>query len=535
MTGQQPITLAERYRRAKERRTVWESHWRECYDFALPHRETMSGFAAAGGKRTDKLFDGTAPDAVEQLAASLLGQLTPPWAKWFGLAEGPDVTEKERKQMGSHLDNATKSLQSHFDRSNFNVEMHQCYLDLVTVGTASLLFEEAPAGSISAFRFTAVPLSQVVFEESAYGELDTTYRRSELTAEQFYGKYPDATLPADITDRVLADPGYRIAVIEAVLPKDHGYQYQAVLEEAAGSETATDLLKEGFFSHSPFINFRWLKSPGEIYGRSPVMKALPDIKTANKVVELILKNASIAVTGIWQAEDDGVLNPANIKLHPGTIIPKAVGSKGLTPLESPGRFDLSQMILEDLRSKIHQALLVDKLGQPDQPRMTATEVLERSADISRLLGATYGRLQAELLTPLVTRAMTILKRRGVIADISLDGRLVDLEYKSPLARNQTQMEARGVLQWLESIQALGPAAAGIVDPVVTARWLARAYGVPADLMITSGPSGPSEDAITNGSLGPADVAGLIDTATQMAAQKGIDLSNIVTRAVTNES
>jgi hypothetical protein len=44
------------------------------------------------------------------------------------------------------------------------------------------------------------------------------------------------------------------------------------------------LLAEGKFEYSPFISFRWLKSPGEIYGRSPVMKALPDIKTANKVV-----------------------------------------------------------------------------------------------------------------------------------------------------------------------------------------------------------------------------------------------------------
>ena len=50
------------------------------------------------------------------------------------------------------------------------------------------------------------------------------------------------------------------------------------------------------------------------------MKCLPDIKTANKVVELILKNASIAVTGIWQADDDGVLNPANIELKPGATV-----------------------------------------------------------------------------------------------------------------------------------------------------------------------------------------------------------------------
>ena len=78
---------------------------------------------------------------------------------------------------------------------------------------------------------------------------------------------------------------------------------------------------------------------------------MPDIKTANKVVELILKHASIAVTGIWQADDDGVLNPATVRLTPGTIIPKAVGSAGLTPLEAPGRFDVSELVLGDLRTR----------------------------------------------------------------------------------------------------------------------------------------------------------------------------------------
>ena len=138
------------------------------------------------------------------------------------------------------------------------------------------------------------------------------------------------------------------------------------------------------------------------------MSALPDIKTVNKVVELILKNASIAVTGIWLADDDGVLNPANIKLVPGSIIPKAVGSAGLTPLQAPGRFDVSNLMLGDLRARIRHTLLIDRLGPTSGPRMTATEVVERASETTRLLGATYGRLQAELLTPLLTRAVAIL-------------------------------------------------------------------------------------------------------------------------------
>jgi len=474
--------MSERYRQAKQKRTTWESHWQECYDFALPQRGVGGGFGQAGAKRTDKLFDGTAPDGVEQLAASLLSQLTPPWARWFGFTEGPDISDEESALIGGELEKISTVLQSHFDRSNFAIEMHQCYLDLATVGSACLMFEEAEPGAPSAFRFSAVPLSQVVFEENAFGEINTTYRRSELTLNQLQSRFPDADLDKNSVERGMKDPDFRIGVIEAVIPNKSGFTYSATTDDQSTSSDVPSQLAEGQFLTTPFINFRWLKAPGEIYGRSPVMKALPDIKTANKVVELILKNASIAVTGIWQADDDGVLNPANISLKPGTIIPKAVGSAGLTPLEAPGRFDLSQLILEDLRMNIRRSLLIDKLGQPDTPRMTATEVLERSADMARLLGATYGRLQSELLTPLVNRGLAILRRRGEVADIHIDGRTIDLEYKSPLARQQARQDTQNTIRWLESIQVLGADGAKAVDHEAAARWLGKAYGVPTDLI-----------------------------------------------------
>jgi hypothetical protein len=301
----------------------------------------------------------------------------------------------------------------HFDRSNFAVEIHQCYLDLAAAGTACLLFEEAPIGTDSAFRFTAVPLPEVWLEDGGHGRLDTVFRRSALGGEAFRKRFPKAALEADTLRRIEAGEDVRIDVIEAVLPEHgerdggggadggaDGYRYMALRDGGAGIAIAADddaPLADGRFQRSPFIAFRWLKAPGEAYGRSPVMKALPDIKTANKVVELVLKNASIAVTGIWQAEDDGVLNPANIKLIPGSIIPKAVGSAGLTPLEAPGKFDVSQLVLDDLRARIRHALMADALGQVDAPRMTATEVLERSAEIEFVL--VPGGMQLYLGTP----------------------------------------------------------------------------------------------------------------------------------------
>ena len=55
--------LREEFGRAFRGRMAWEEHWRDCYAYALPRREAGM---ANGAARSDRLFDGTAADAVEQ-------------------------------------------------------------------------------------------------------------------------------------------------------------------------------------------------------------------------------------------------------------------------------------------------------------------------------------------------------------------------------------------------------------------------------------------------------------------------------------
>lgn len=487
--------LVERYQRACERKQNWEPHWQECYEYAFPQRENVSSNNMQddfGAKKNIHLFDGTAPDAVDQLASSLLAELTPSWAKWFGLRAGFELSPEECEQVAPILEETSDIMLQNFEHSNFAVEIHQCYLDLITAGTACMMFEEAPIGEATAFHFYAVPLREIALEESANGNIDTTFRCSNITIAGIKSRFPECEIPELFLKRYEENNDYKIKLIEAVLPRNFqggamGYDYIAFAwDDNMGCEQSF-ILKEGIFETSPFINFRWLKAPGEIYGRSPVMKALPDIKTANKVVELILKNASISVTGIWQADDDGILNPANIKLVPGAIIPKAVGSKGLTPLEAPGKFDISQLVLEDLRKRINHALLADRLAQIASPSMTATEVLERSAEMARLLGASFGRLQTELLTPLLKRAFYILRRRGDVKNFDLDGKIVDLQYKSPLALAQARKDVGNISEWVNLVATLGVEGMAAIDFFEAAKWLGKTLSVPASLIVETKP------------------------------------------------
>ena len=528
-------SLYERFEKANEKKQNWESHWDECYSYSFPQRENVvSSYKSnnIGDKKNTHLYDGTAPDAVDQLAASLLAELTPPWSKWFGFKAGKDLSKEEKDNISPELEKITETMSSNFDYSNFSVEIHQCYLDLVVAGTACLMFEEAPIGESSAFRFYAVPLKEIAVEENSNGKIDTTFRESEIGLEGIKSRFPEAKIPNQLIEKMSDDFDYKAKLIEAVIPKItkfgvSGYEYIAFIWDENTLHTNDNyiILREGNFETSPFINFRWLKAPGEIYGRSPVMKTLPDIKTVNKVVELVLKNASISVTGIWQADDDGVLNPANIKLVPGSIIPKAIGSKGLTPLEAPGNFDVSQLLLDDLRKRIRHSLLTDRLSQIDTPTMTATEVLERSEQMVRILGASFGRLQSELLTPLMKRAFYILKRRGEIPPLSLDGRTLDLQYKSPLALSQSQKDASNVINWIQTVSSFAPTSFEAVDIKEATRWLGRTLNVPESLIVEAETSAnPIEDVLANLQENPELLQSIMADVSNMTNGEGSEVA-----------
>ena len=395
--------LMQLYKRALDEREVWLSRWKNAMRYTIPTDDVESA----------TLFDATAADAVDNLAASMYSLLTPPESLWINL-----VRESE---LSPDAETATNMLRAHLNDSNFYTTIHQCYIDLVVLGTACLFMAENPLGSDSAFSFTAIPMTDLAILPNAI------FHTTSLPASDLMERYPTVTLPNHMKDTIKNNPDTSIRLVQSLVGKD----FTAWID--VGGDFENNIVARGTFETNPYIIFRWSLVSGELYGRGPVLRALPDIKTANKVVELVLKNATIAVSGIWQADDDGVINLSNINLTPGAIIPKAVGSSGLTPLSSGADFDVSQIVLRDLRDRIRHTLLADRLGLLSDKEMTATEILARNADMVRILGATYGRLLHEFIRPLCERGLQILSRRGLIDKISLHSD-AELKYIAPIAQ-----------------------------------------------------------------------------------------------------
>jgi hypothetical protein len=471
----------ERYQKAKAFREQWVPLFEECYEYALPQRESFY-YEEAGQRRDDRIFDETAVVGVQEFASRLQSGLVPNFARWADLTSGSEVPPEDRDAIDNELDEVTDYVFEVLQNSNFSQEVHESFMDLA-VGTGVLCIEEGDA--INPINFTAIPLPHVVLDTGPDDRIDHVFReRKKVKYAHIPVMFPNGTFDPRVMQQFTTEN--TTTVLEVVCRDYDRRNEQAFWHYAICMSTQTVLHRKQLvgLGSNPFVCFRWSKCAGEVYGRGPLINALSAIKTTNLTIELILENAQMSISGIYQMEDDGVINPDTIQLVPGSIIPKAMGSAGLQPIQAAGRFDVAQLILSDMRMNIKRALYNDMLGNPDKTPATATEVAERMADLSRRIGAAFGRLQAELVQPVLQRVIYILKKQGRIEVPTINGREVKIRAASPLAQAQANSDISSVARFLELVGGVfGPQILNVlVDSEQTAIHLAKKFGVPESLI-----------------------------------------------------
>jgi hypothetical protein len=469
------------YQKAKAFRENWVPLFEECYEYALPQRESFY-YEEAGQRRDDKIFDETAVVGVQEFASRLQSGLVPNFARWADLMAGSEVPPDQREAIDNELDEVTEYVFEVLQNSNFSQEVHESFMDLA-VGTGVLCVEEGDA--INPVNFSAIPLPHVVLDTGPDDKIDHVYReRKKVKFDHLPIMYPKGVFDQKVMSLMGSDR--ETTVLEVVCRDYKKKNEEAYFHYAICMTTKTLVYSKEMtgLGSNPFVCFRWGKCAGEIYGRGPLLNALSAIKTTNLTIELILENAQMSISGIYQMEDDGVINPDTINLVPGSIIPKAMGSAGLQPIQAAGRFDVAQLVLSDMRLNIKKALYNDMLGNPDRTPATATEVAERMGDLARRMGAAFGRLQAELVQPVLQRVIYILKKQGRIEVPTVNGREVKVRSVSPLAQAQSNQDISSVARFLELVGgAFGPEMLQLlIDGEQTAIHLAKKFGVPESLI-----------------------------------------------------
>lgn len=486
-------SLLRRFAGLEEARRPWVSSWQELTEYMLPRKNSFasagSGLPTRGRAGDERIFDSTPLHSLELLASSLGGLLTNPSLPWF------DISVKDRglgdaDEVRAFLQTARERMVALFNAEDtgFQAHVHELYLDVALLGTAVMYVEADPTTVV---RFSTRPLGEVFVAESARGQVDTVYRRYEVSARQAIQEW-GAACSDEVRAKGEDRPDEPVEVLHAVFPRSDrdpaGFGAANFPFASVYMEVKTEhVLEESGYLEMPYMVPRWAKAAGETYGRGPGQTALSDTRVLNAMARTALMAAEKMSDPPLMVPDDGFLGP--VRSGPGGLSYYRAGSSDrIEPL--PVNVDLraAEEMMSGRRESIRRIFLGDQLA-PEGPAVTATEAVIRQAEKMRVLGPVLGRLQTEFLSPLIKRVFRIMLRSGELPPFPRDLSPRDLEvrYTSPVSRAQKQYEAQGLAQVMEYLSPLVGSGDpfGIMDNFDTdrvARHVAELFNTPSDYL-----------------------------------------------------
>lgn len=493
MDKDKPKYLLHRRKRALDNKKNWESILQKTYRYSQPNRNifdsvpmgTLGDTRATHGQNQNwYVFDDTLSYATDVYVNRITNALTPAGKKWLNFVPGSKVKDDFKEEVKKALQKNTSRFFEYINNSNFQLAIGEAYYDMV-VSTGFLMinpgFEEDQK-----IIFDSLPPDRTYADEGPYGTFDAYYRDwVRLPREHAEAMWEGIELPADKNEEYKQENN-EFTLFEMVYKcyKKKDWVH-CIIEERTQSKVWEFRRK-----YSPIVGFRAKKLSGETYGRGPAMDAMPAAATINQAMFDEIMAANFKALPIFMGFGDGVFNPETFKIVPNTVMacsPVTSGTWPLQPIPNAGDIQWGNLIIGDLREQIHRRMMTNPFGAVDDPRKTATEIIERQREIAENASASFSRIQRELLKPAVNVIIEIMRENGDWTDPVVDGKVIAVDFETPLVISQGQKEVLDFLQYNEYLhQVFGPEQTpGLYQLNLISPWMADKLNIDLDLIQNS--------------------------------------------------
>jgi Bacteriophage head to tail connecting protein len=458
-------------------RSSWVSHWREISDFQQPR---AGRFVVAdrnrGDKRANNILDNTAVFAARTLAAGLMSGITSPARPWFRL-EIPDKELMESGPVKTWLHDVAILLRAIFASSNTYRSLHTLYEELGLFGTASAIVLPNFNNVMHCYPLT---VGEYAIATNAEGEVDTLCRDFQMTVAQLVGQFGKENCSQTVQDMCnKAQFDSWVDVVHLIQPRKHrdpgkydgkNMSFASVYLEP-GRDNSDKFLSDSGFRRFPVLAPRWVVTGNDVYGTSPGMECLGDVKQLQH--QQLRKGQAI----------DYQVNPplqvptkykesAKARLPGGVFYVDSMGPNQGVRSAFDVQLNLNHLLADivDVRERIRSAYYADlflMLANDNRSGITATEVAERHEEKLLMLGPVLERLHNELLSPLIDIAFDYAARANILPEAppELEGMELSVQFISVLAQAQRAVATQGMDRLLGTVSQMAAVNPGVLDKI----------------------------------------------------------------------
>jgi len=441
----------ERYLKRKQalwnERSSWMTHWREISDHIMPRTGRFFDTDRNNGKKKhNNIINSKGTRALNVLASGMMAGMTSPARPWFRLAT-PDRDLMEFAPVREWLDQVSTIMREVFARSNTYNSLHQMYFELGGYGTSASFISPNFNDVIRHSPLTAGEYALAIDHEQ---RVSTLYREIPMTVAQVVQQFDKDRCSVGVKNQYTSGNLDKwITVIHAIEPRsDRDYTKKDAKNKPFMScyfEAASDnktVLRESGFDRFPGVAPRWFVLQGDVYGSSPAMEALGDIKALQH------KELRKAQAIDYQTKPP-LQMPSSMKNMEVNSLPGGVAYVDTTTQQGGIRTQFEvQLNLGDLREdialterRIDSAFYADlfmMLANDTRSGITATEVAERHEEKLLMLGPVLERLHNEMLDPMIDLTFDMMLKSGILPQPpeELQGQNLQVEFVSTLAQAQ---------------------------------------------------------------------------------------------------
>lgn len=369
----------------------------------------------------ENVYDATAPNALFTMSASLMGNMWPNGAKSFRLVK-PDSLP-DTLAIRDYFDKISQRVANAMDhpKARLSIALDEYINDLGAFGTCGIAVCENDDKD-NPVSYKVWDVKTMVVDEDPNGIIDTIYNKFKLSVRQTVETYGINNVSERVR-KLYSDLKFneQVTILHAIYPRP-------IKARRRGGRTGKGLpyaslhidldskmiMKESGFKYLPVIVGRFYKVPGERYGRSPAMQALPDIIEINAIRESVLLATEKALQPPLVVLDDGSMGAGEIDTSPnGVTVLNVSGRMGgmdpIKPLYTVGELQAAQAQIEQLIQNITQAFFIDRLlDLNNDTRMTLGEAQIRNRIRGDSLTSIFDRQEIEEFTPLIDTTVKIL-------------------------------------------------------------------------------------------------------------------------------
>jgi len=377
----------------KTNRTNWVTNWQHLAEIFDPNNATFKQERAKGDKK--KVTD--IYESQPMLAANTLKSIVV--SLFFNRNINPIQFTAIDKEVAKK-DDVKKWIESFTDvilsemfksKSNFEISFSQAILDLIIYGTSGTFIQE---GKKTTLNYKTISVKNFLISEDSEGFVDCVILSYKMTKSQLldkWGEDKDAKLSDKIRNEKDDNKEFDIKLI--IYPRER-YDEEKLDQlnmPIAGKWYEVDKqseIKEIGFSQFPFAVARSEKATQELYGTSRGLLALADSLQVQEVSKqhnnLVEKKASPPLVVNGEAFDD----PINLRAAAVNYVKPNVGitRSPVEPMIVVGDIREDENLMNRKFNTIEKVFFLDKLKIFDDPRATATQVLELRAESFRIMG-----------------------------------------------------------------------------------------------------------------------------------------------------